>query len=70
MVSQLGGGLIDYPLGNKEQISLPPMKEASEAQLGLSANFLGAVLTALQKEGLMDIEISNGDVSTFRFCDL
>ncbi|KAG9473937.1 hypothetical protein GDO78_004307 [Eleutherodactylus coqui] len=63
VVSQLGGGLIDYPLGNVEHISLPPMKEASEYQLGLSANFLGSVLTALQKEGLMDIEISNGDVA-------
>ncbi|KAM5135157.1 BPI fold-containing family B member 4-like [Mantella aurantiaca] len=62
VVSQLGGGLIDYPLGHIQQISLPPMKEASESQLGLSANFLGSVLTALQKEGLMDLEITNGDV--------
>ncbi|XP_075203653.1 BPI fold-containing family B member 4-like [Anomaloglossus baeobatrachus] len=62
VVSQLGGGLIDYPLGNNEQIVLPPMREASESQLGLSANFLGSVLTALQKEGLMDIELTNGDV--------
>ncbi|XP_044155171.1 BPI fold-containing family B member 4-like isoform X1 [Bufo gargarizans] len=62
VVSQLGGGLIDYPLGHKEQITLPPMKDASESQLGLSANFLACVLTALQKEGLMDIEISSGDV--------
>lgn len=43
------------------------MKEASESQLGLSANFLGSVLTALQKEGLMDLEITNGDVSTLLF---
>ncbi|XP_077113738.1 BPI fold-containing family B member 4-like [Ranitomeya variabilis] len=62
VVSQLGGGLIDYPLGHNEQIYMPPMKEASESQLGLSTNFLGSVLTALQKEGLMDIEISNGDI--------
>nr|DBA27782.1 TPA: hypothetical protein GDO54_008241 [Pyxicephalus adspersus] len=64
VVSQLGGGLIDYPLGHLEKpISLPPMKEASESQLGLSANFLGCVLTALQKEGLMDLEVTNGDVA-------
>lgn len=63
-MSQLGGGLIDYPLGHVQQITLPPMKEASESQLGLSAHFLGSVLTALQKEGLMDLEITNGDVST------
>ncbi|XP_073537272.1 BPI fold-containing family B member 4-like [Phyllobates terribilis] len=62
VVGQLGGGLIDYPFGNNEQIYLPPMKEASESQLGLSTNFLGCVLTALQKEGLMDIELSNGDI--------
>ncbi|XP_073411359.1 BPI fold-containing family B member 4-like [Dendrobates tinctorius] len=62
VVSQLGGGLIDYPLGHNGPIYMPPMKEASESQLGLSTNFLGSVLTALQKEGLMDIEISNGDV--------
>ncbi|XP_072263134.1 BPI fold-containing family B member 4-like isoform X2 [Pyxicephalus adspersus] len=63
VVSQLGGGLIDYPLGHLEKpISLPPMKEASESQLGLSANFLGCVLTALQKEGLMDLEVTNGDI--------
>ncbi|XP_063819660.1 BPI fold-containing family B member 4 [Pseudophryne corroboree] len=62
VVSQLGGGLIDYPLGNTEQISLPPMKDVSESQLGLSANFLGCVLTALQREGLMDLELANGDV--------
>ncbi|XP_040186515.1 BPI fold-containing family B member 4-like isoform X2 [Rana temporaria] len=62
VVSQLGGGLIDYPLGHVQQITLPPMKEASESQLGLSANFLSSVLTALQKEGLMDLEITNGDI--------
>ncbi|XP_053572473.1 BPI fold-containing family B member 4-like [Bombina bombina] len=62
VVGQLGGGLIDYPLGKSAPIELPPMKEATEAQLGLSANFLGCVLTALQKEGLMDIELSDGDV--------
>ncbi|XP_077315161.1 BPI fold-containing family B member 4-like [Lithobates pipiens] len=62
VVSQLGGGLIDYPLGHVQQISLPPMKEASESQLGLSAHFLSSVLTALQKEGLMDLEITNGDI--------
>ncbi|KAM9296095.1 BPI fold-containing family B member 4-like [Gastrophryne carolinensis] len=62
LVSNLGGGLIDYPLGHTEQISLPPMKEASDSQLGLSSKFLGCVLTALQKEGLMDLEITNGDI--------
>ncbi|CAH2291730.1 BPI fold-containing family B member 4 [Pelobates cultripes] len=63
VVSQLGGGLIDYPLGHSMMpISMPPMMEATEAQLGLSSNFLGCVLTALQKEGLMDLELSDGDI--------
>ncbi|XP_068120292.1 BPI fold-containing family B member 4-like [Hyperolius riggenbachi] len=62
VVSQLGGGLIDYPLGNVKQVYLPPMKEASESQLVLSSNFLGCVLTALQKEGLMDLEVRDGDI--------
>ncbi|XP_075427959.1 BPI fold-containing family B member 4-like [Ascaphus truei] len=62
VVSQLGGGLIDYPLDHAAPISMPPMMDATESQLGLSSNFLGCVLTALQKEGLMDIEITDGDV--------
>uniref|UniRef100_A0A8C5QRW2 Lipid-binding serum glycoprotein N-terminal domain-containing protein n=1 Tax=Leptobrachium leishanense TaxID=445787 RepID=A0A8C5QRW2_9ANUR len=41
-------GLIDYPLGNsKTAISMPPMTEATESQLGLSSNFLGCMLLIL-----------------------
>ncbi|XP_030069332.1 BPI fold-containing family B member 4 [Microcaecilia unicolor] len=62
VVGKLGGGLIDYPLGNAAPISMPPMKDASGAQLGLSANFLGCVLTALQKQGLLNVDITDGDI--------
>lgn len=43
---------------------LPPMLDTSSSQLGLSVNFLRSVLSALQKEGALDLDIANGMVST------
>lgn len=43
---------------------LPPMPDTSSSQLGLSVNFLRSVLSALQKEGALDLDIANGMVST------
>ncbi|XP_069506357.1 BPI fold-containing family B member 4-like [Ambystoma mexicanum] len=62
LVSTVGGGLIDYPLGNVKPIVMPPMADASSSQLGLSTNFLGCVLAALQKDGLLDVVINDGDL--------
>ncbi|XP_029469351.1 BPI fold-containing family B member 4-like [Rhinatrema bivittatum] len=62
IVGQLGGGLIDYPLGNTGPISMPPMKATDEAQLGLSKDFLACVLAALHKQGLLSVEIKDGDI--------
>ncbi|NXI62587.1 BPIB4 protein, partial [Anseranas semipalmata] len=69
VVGQVGGGLVDYPLGRPESVPtpprvpmppLPPMPDTSSSQLGLSVNFLSSVLSALQKEGTLDLDISNG----------
>lgn len=43
---------------------LPAMPDTSSSQLGLSVNFLRSVLSALQKEGALDLDIANGMVST------
>ncbi|KAM5246206.1 BPI fold-containing family B member 4 [Ctenodactylus gundi] len=66
LVSEAGGDLIDYPLGRPalsprpKMPELPPMGDNTNSQLGISANFLGAVLTALQKQGAMNLDITDG----------
>lgn len=47
---------------------LPPMPDTSSSQLGLSVNFLSSVLAALQKEGALDLDVSNAAVSTGTAC--
>lgn len=42
---------------------LPPMGDNTNSQLAISANFLGSVLTLLQKERALDIDITDGMVS-------
>lgn len=42
---------------------LPPMGDNTNSQLAISANFLGSVLALLQKQGALDIDITNGMVS-------
>ncbi|NXN36350.1 BPIB4 protein, partial [Rhinoptilus africanus] len=69
IVGQVAGGLADYPLGKPETFPtpprvpmppLPPMEDTSSSQLGLSVNFLSSVLSVLQKEGALDLDISTG----------
>ncbi|XP_003788148.1 BPI fold-containing family B member 4 [Otolemur garnettii] len=65
LVGEAGGGLIDYPLGrpatSKQKMpELPPMGDNTNSQLVISTNFLGSVLTLLQKERALDIDITNG----------
>ncbi|NXW62136.1 BPIB4 protein, partial [Eurystomus gularis] len=69
VVGQVAGGLVDYPLGKPEAVltrpqipmpPLPPMADTSSSQLGLSVNFLCSVLSVLQKEALLDLNISTG----------
>ncbi|CAK6447588.1 unnamed protein product [Pipistrellus nathusii] len=66
LVGEAGGGLIDYPLGRPAKAprptmpELPPMGDNTKSQLAVSANFLGSVLTLLQKQGALDIDITNG----------
>ncbi|KAM9218823.1 BPI fold-containing family B member 4-like [Leptosomus discolor] len=69
VVGRVAGGLVDYPLGKPEAVPtpprvpvppLPPMADTSSSQLGLSVNFLGSVLSVLQKEGALDLDISTG----------
>uniref|UniRef100_A0A8B9N057 BPI fold containing family B member 4 n=1 Tax=Accipiter nisus TaxID=211598 RepID=A0A8B9N057_9AVES len=72
VVGTAAGGLVDFPLGKPETVPtpprvpmppLPPMADTSSSQLGLSVNFLGSVLSVLQKEGALDLDISTGMVS-------
>ncbi|KAM9249582.1 BPI fold-containing family B member 4 [Dugong dugon] len=66
LVGEAGGGLIDYPLGRpaitprQKMPELPPMGDNTNSQLAISANFLGSVLTLLQKQGALDIDITDG----------
>ncbi|XP_066091241.1 BPI fold-containing family B member 4 [Saccopteryx bilineata] len=66
LVGEVGGGLIDYPLGRpamaprQKMPELPPMGDNTNSQLAISANFLGSVLTLLQKQGALDIDITDG----------
>ncbi|XP_013369329.1 PREDICTED: BPI fold-containing family B member 4 [Chinchilla lanigera] len=66
LVSEAGGDLIDYPLGRPamsprpQMPELPPMGDNTNSQLGISANFLGKVLSMLQKEGALNIDITDG----------
>ncbi|NXU29740.1 BPIB4 protein, partial [Thalassarche chlororhynchos] len=69
VVGRAAGGLVDYPLGKPETVPmpprvpmppLPPMADASSSQLGLSVNFLSSVLSVLQKEGTLELDISTG----------
>ncbi|NXL89817.1 BPIB4 protein, partial [Alectura lathami] len=69
VVGPVAGGLADYPLGRPEAVPapprvpmppLPPMPDTSSSQLSLSVNFLSSVLSALQKEGDLSLDISNG----------
>ncbi|XP_048203410.1 BPI fold-containing family B member 4 [Perognathus longimembris pacificus] len=66
LVGEAGGELIDYPLGrpavsNRPMMpELPPMGDNTNSQLAISANFLGSVLTMLQKQGALDIDITDG----------
>ncbi|ELW69553.1 Long palate, lung and nasal epithelium carcinoma-associated protein 4 [Tupaia chinensis] len=65
LVGEAGGELIDYPLGRPatskaKMPDLPPMGDNTNSQLAISANFLGSVLTMLQKQGALDIDITNG----------
>ncbi|NXJ16592.1 BPIB4 protein, partial [Odontophorus gujanensis] len=68
VVGRVAGGLVDYPLGKPESVPtpprvpmppLPPMSDTSSSQLGLSVKFLSSVLAALQKEGALDLDVSN-----------
>lgn len=68
LVGEAGGGLIDYPLGRPAMVprqmpELPPMGDNTNSQLAISANFLGSVLALLQKQGALDIDITDGMVS-------
>ncbi|KAM4832948.1 LOW QUALITY PROTEIN: BPI fold-containing family B member 4 [Urocitellus parryii] len=66
LVGEAGGELIDYPLGRpavsprQRMPELPPMGDNTNSQLAISANFLGSVLTLLQKQGALDIDITDG----------
>ncbi|XP_036899754.1 BPI fold-containing family B member 4 [Sturnira hondurensis] len=65
LVGEVGGDLIDYPLGRpamtpRKMPELPPMGDNTNSQLAISANFLGSVLALLQKQGALDIDITNG----------
>uniref|UniRef100_A0A4X2L067 BPI fold containing family B member 4 n=1 Tax=Vombatus ursinus TaxID=29139 RepID=A0A4X2L067_VOMUR len=66
LVGEAGGGLVDYPLGRPatrprpQMPDLPPMGESTNSQLAISANFLGSVLALLQKQGALDIDITDG----------
>ncbi|KFV72732.1 BPI fold-containing family B member 4, partial [Struthio camelus australis] len=69
VVERVAGGLVDYPLGRPEAVPmlprvpmppLPPMPDTSSSQLGLSVNFLSSVISALQKQGVLDLDISSG----------
>ncbi|NXE11526.1 BPIB4 protein, partial [Lophotis ruficrista] len=69
VVGRAAGGLVDHPLGAPEAVPaparvpmppLPPMADTSSSQLGLSVSFLGEVLSFLQKEGALDLDISTG----------
>uniref|UniRef100_F6REF1 BPI fold containing family B member 4 n=1 Tax=Monodelphis domestica TaxID=13616 RepID=F6REF1_MONDO len=66
LVGEAGGGLIDYPLGRPANMprpqmpELPPMGDSTNSQLAISANFLGSVLALLQKQGALDIDITDG----------
>ncbi|KAB0401922.1 hypothetical protein E2I00_017882, partial [Balaenoptera physalus] len=66
LVGEVGGELIDYPLGRpamsprQKMPELPPMGDNTNSQLAISANFLGSVLTLLQKQGALDIDITDG----------
>ncbi|XP_074744797.1 BPI fold-containing family B member 4-like [Strix uralensis] len=69
VVRQAAGGLVDVPLGKPETVPtppwvpmppLPPMADTSSSQLGLSVNFLSSMLSVLQKEGALDLDISTG----------
>ncbi|KGL73067.1 BPI fold-containing family B member 4, partial [Tinamus guttatus] len=69
VVGRAAGGLVDHPLGKAETVPtpprvpmppLPPMPDTSSSQLGLSVNFLSSVLAMLQKQGVLDLDISSG----------
>ncbi|XP_075383905.1 BPI fold-containing family B member 4 [Tenrec ecaudatus] len=65
LVGEAGGDLIDYPLGRpavspRKMPDLPPMGDNTNSQLAISANFLGSVLTLLQKQGALDTDITDG----------
>ncbi|VTJ52741.1 Hypothetical predicted protein [Marmota monax] len=66
LVGEAGGELIDYPLGQpavsprQRMPELPPMGDNTNSQLAISANFLGSVLTLLQKQGALDVDITDG----------
>nr|XP_035153983.2 BPI fold-containing family B member 4 isoform X1 [Callithrix jacchus] len=65
LVGEAGGGLIGYPLGRpavspKPMPELPPMGGNTKSQLALSAKFLDSVLTLLQKQHALDLDITNG----------
>ncbi|KAM6378674.1 uncharacterized protein J5M81_011273 [Pluvialis apricaria] len=69
VVGRVAGGLVDYPLGKPETVPtqprvpmppLPPMEDTSSSQLGLSVNFLSSVLSVMQKEGALDLDVSTG----------
>ncbi|PKU34722.1 hypothetical protein llap_14973 [Limosa lapponica baueri] len=71
VVGRAAGGPVDHPLGKPEAVPtpprvpmppLPPMEDTSSSQLGLSVNFLSSVLSVLQKEGALDLDISSGMV--------
>ncbi|XP_071616237.1 LOW QUALITY PROTEIN: BPI fold-containing family B member 4 [Heliangelus exortis] len=63
VVGRVAGGLVDFPLGKPEAVPMPPlspMLDTTSSQLGLSVNFLSSVLSVLQEEGVLDMDISSG----------
>nr|XP_033818520.1 BPI fold-containing family B member 4-like [Geotrypetes seraphini] len=64
VVRGVAGNLINYHMGGETSISMPPMKETSSVQLGLSTEFLECVLAAMHKENLLDVDIKDGDITS------
>ncbi|XP_010132148.1 PREDICTED: LOW QUALITY PROTEIN: BPI fold-containing family B member 4-like [Buceros rhinoceros silvestris] len=69
IIRRVAGGPVDWKLGKPEAVPMPPwvpmppvhpMVDTSSSQLGLSGNFLSSVLSVLQEEGALDLDVSSG----------